>query len=227
VNWIRAGEKSFSSKFSQKEEMDMLLPICDRNQSDSANLDNAIELLHLSGRSLPHVMMMLIPEAWDGNEQMDPERKAFYEYHAAIMEPWDGPASISFTDGKMVGATLDRNGLRPSRYWVLDDDTIIMGSEAGVLEVDQARVVTKGRLQPGRMFVVDMEQGRIVPDEEIKSQICSAQPYQQWLDDNKLHVDVLDHPIRTYRAYDENALLKRQVAFGYTSEDLRMILAPM
>ncbi|CAN0069940.1 unnamed protein product, partial [Phaeothamnion confervicola] len=227
VNWIRAGEKSFESKFFSKEEMDMLLPICDRNQSDSANLDNAIELLHLSGRSLPHVMMMLIPEAWDGNEQMDAERKAFYEYHAAIMEPWDGPASISFTDGKMVGATLDRNGLRPSRYWVLDDDTIIMGSEAGVLEVDQSRVVTKGRLQPGRMFVVDMEQGRIVPDEEIKSQICSAQPYQQWLDDNKLHVDALDHPIRTYRAYDENALLKRQVAFGYTSEDLRMILGPM
>ena len=227
VNWIRAGEKSFSSEFFSKEEMDMILPICDRNQSDSANLDNAIELLHLSGRSLPHVMMMMIPEAWDGNEQMDPARKAFYEYHAAIMEPWDGPASISFTDGKMVGATLDRNGLRPSRYWVLDDDTIIMASEAGVLDVDQAKVVTKGRLQPGRMFIVDMEQGRIIPDEEVKASVCAAQPYQEWLDDYKLHVDVLDHPIRTYRPYEENALLKRQVAFGYTSEDLRMILAPM
>ncbi|PWJ54251.1 glutamate synthase (NADPH/NADH) large chain [Dyadobacter jejuensis] len=227
VNWIRAGQTSFSSEFFTKEEMDMLLPICDRNHSDSANLDNAIELLHLSGRSLPHVMMMLVPEAWDGNEQMSPERKAFYEYHAAIMEPWDGPASISFTDGKMVGATLDRNGLRPSRYWVLDDDTIIMASEAGVLDVDQSRVVTKGRLQPGRMFVVDMEQGRIIPDEEVKASICSAQPYQQWLDENKLKLEELDAPIRTYRPYTEDALVKRQVAFGYTSEDLRMILAPM
>ncbi len=144
-------------------------------------------------------MMMLIPEAWDGNEQMDPERRAFYEYHAAIMEPWDGPASISFTDGKIVGATLDRNGLRPSRYWVLNDDTVIMASEAGVLEVDQAKVVTKGRLQPGRMFVVDMEQGRIIPDEEIKAEICARKPYQEWLDEYKLHVDDLDQPIRTYR----------------------------
>jgi glutamate synthase (NADPH/NADH) large chain len=227
VNWIRAGEKSFSSSFFSKEEMDMILPICDRNQSDSANLDNAIELLHLSGRSLPHVMMMLVPEAWDGNEQMDPERKAFYEYHAAIMEPWDGPASISFTDGKMVGATLDRNGLRPSRYWVLDDDTIIMASEAGVLEVDQAKVVSKGRLQPGRMFIVDMEQGRIIPDEEVKASVCRAQPYQKWLDENKLHVEALSHPIRTYLPYEDSSLLKRQIAFGYSSEDLRMILAPM
>jgi glutamate synthase (NADPH/NADH) large chain len=227
VNWIRAGEKSFQSEYFSKEEMDMILPICDRGQSDSANLDNAIELLHLSGRSLPHVMMMLVPEAWDGNDQMDPERKAFYEYHAAIMEPWDGPASISFTDGKMVGATLDRNGLRPSRYWVLDDDTIIMASEAGVLDVDQSKVVTKGRLQPGRMFIVDMEQGRIIPDEEIKAQICSAQPYQQWLNEYKLHIEDLDQPIRTYRQYEDSSLLKRQMAFGFTSEDLRMILAPM
>jgi glutamate synthase (NADPH/NADH) large chain len=227
VNWIRAGEKSFQSEYFSKEEMDMILPICDRGQSDSANLDNAIELLHLSGRSLPHVMMMLVPEAWDGNEEMSPERKAFYEYHAAIMEPWDGPASISFTDGKMVGATLDRNGLRPSRYWVLDDDTIIMASEAGVLDVDQSKVVTKGRLQPGRMFIVDMEQGRIIPDEEIKAQICSAQPYQEWLNENKLRIEDLDQPIRTYRQYEDSSLLKRQMAFGFTSEDLRMILAPM
>lgn len=228
VNWIRAGEQSFSSPYFSKEELDMVLPICDMDQSDSANLDNAIELLYLSGRSLPHVMMMLIPEAWDGNEQMSPERKAFYEYHAAIMEPWDGPASISFTDGKIVGATLDRNGLRPSRYWVLNDDTIIMASEAGVLEnVDQSKVILKGRLQPGRMFVVDMEQGRIIPDEEVKNEICSRQPYQRWLDENKLKVDDLGHPIRMYRNYDDDSLLKRQIAFGFTSEDLRMILAPM
>ena len=227
VNWIRAGEKSFESKYFTKEEMDMLLPICDIRQSDSANLDNAIELLYLTGRSLPHVMMMLIPEAWADNEQMDPTRKAFYEYHAAIMEPWDGPASISFTDGKIVGATLDRNGLRPSRYWVLNDDTVIMASEAGVLDVDQAKVVKKGRLQPGRMFVVDMEAGRIIPDEELKAEICARQPYQQWLDEYKLHVDDLGQAIRAYRHYDDDALIKRQMAFGFTSEDLRMILAPM
>ncbi len=227
VNWIRAGEKSLESEYFTKEEMEMILPICDIKQSDSANLDNAIELLYLTGRSLPHVMMMLIPEAWADNEQMDPVRKAFYEYHAAIMEPWDGPASISFTDGKIVGATLDRNGLRPSRYWVLDDDTVIMASEAGVLEVDQAKVVKKGRLQPGRMFVVDMEEGRIIPDEELKADICSRQPYQEWLDEYKLHVDDLDQPIRMYRQYDDAALIKRQMAFGFSSEDLRMILAPM
>ncbi len=228
VNWIRAGEKSFQSDYFSKEEMDMILPICDKDQSDSANLDNAIELLYLTGRSLPHVMMMLIPEAWDGNEQMDPARKAFYEYHSAIMEPWDGPASISFTDGKIVGATLDRNGLRPSRYWVLNDDTIIMASETGVLEnVDQSKVLLKGRLQPGRMFVVDMEEGRIIPDEELKSAICSRQPYHEWLTENKLKVEDLDHPIRMYRNYDDRSLLKRQIAFGFSSEDLRMILAPM
>jgi glutamate synthase (NADPH) large chain len=227
VNWIRAGEKAFESKYFTKEEMKMIVPICDAKQSDSANLDNAIELLYLSGRSLPHVMMMLIPEAWDGNEQMDPTRRAFYEYHAAIMEPWDGPASISFTDGKIVGATLDRNGLRPSRYWVLDDDTVIMASEAGVLEVDQAKVVKKGRLQPGRMFVVDMEQGRIIPDEELKADICARQPYQEWLDEYKLQLEELDQPIRMYRQYEDAALLKRQMAFGFSSEDLRMILAPM
>lgn len=227
VNWIRAGEKSFVSEFFTKEEMDMVLPICDAGNSDSAQLDNVIELLYLSGRSLPHVMMMLVPEAWDGNEQMDPVRKAFYEYHAAIMEPWDGPASISFTDGKMVGATLDRNGLRPSRYWVLDDDTVVMASEAGVLDIDQAKVVSKGRLQPGKMFIVDMEQGRIIPDEEVKANICSRQPYQEWLDEYKIKTSVLPKSIRPYQNYSEETLLKRQITFGFTSEDLRMILAPM
>lgn len=227
VNWIRAGEKSFVSEFFTKEEMDMVLPICDAGNSDSAQLDNVIELLYLSGRSLPHVMMMLVPEAWDGNEHMDPVRKAFYEYHAAIMEPWDGPASISFTDGKMVGATLDRNGLRPSRYWVLDDDTVVMASEAGVLDIDQAKVVSKGRLQPGKMFIVDMEQGRIIPDEEVKSDICSRQPYQEWLDEYKIKTSVLPKSIRPYQNYSEETLLKRQITFGFTSEDLRMILAPM
>jgi len=227
VNWIRAAEKSLVSEYFTKEEMELILPICDAGNSDSAQLDNVIELLYLSGRSLPHVMMMLVPEAWDGNEHMDPVRKAFYEYHATIMEPWDGPASISFTDGKMVGATLDRNGLRPSRYWVLNDDTVIMASEAGVLDIDQTKVVSKGRLQPGKMFVVDMEQGRIIPDEEIKADICSRQPYQEWLDEYKIKTEELPKSIRPYQHYSEDSLLKRQITFGFTSEDLRMILAPM
>ncbi|MBO0939096.1 glutamate synthase large subunit [Fibrella sp. HMF5335] len=227
VNWMKAAEALLESSQFTREEMDMLLPICDHSQSDSANLDNAIELLVMSGRSLPHVMMMLIPEAWDGNADMDPERHAFYEYHAALIEPWDGPASISFTDGRIVGATLDRNGLRPSRFWVTNDDVVIMASEAGVIDVDQANVVSKGRLQPGKMFVVDMEQGRIIADEEIKHTICSAQPYQQWLDENKVKIADLTAPARTYSRYDENTLLKLQQAFGFTSEDLRMILAPM
>ncbi|GAA4467773.1 glutamate synthase large subunit [Nibrella saemangeumensis] len=227
VNWIKAAEALLESSKFTKEELDMLRPICDHNQSDSANLDNAIELLVMSGRSLPHVMMMLIPEAWDGNEQMDPTRRAFYEYHAALMEPWDGPASISFTDGRIVGATLDRNGLRPSRFWVTEDDVVIMASEAGVLDVDQSKVVKKGRLQPGKMFVVDLEQGRIIADEELKADICSRQPYQEWLDEYKMKISGLEAPVRSYNRYDEKTLLKRQKAFGMTSEDLRMILAPM
>jgi glutamate synthase (NADPH) large chain len=227
VNWIRAAESTFYSEFFTEKEMQMILPICEAGNSDSAQLDNAIELLYLSGRSLPHVMMMLIPEAWDGNEDMDPTRKAFYEYHSSIMEPWDGPASISFTDGKIVGATLDRNGLRPSRYWVLNDDTVIMASEAGVLDVDQSKVVYKGRLQPGKMFVVDMEQGRIIPDEELKADICSRKPYQEWLDEHKIRINDLPDSIRPYTKYDKKSLLKRQITNGFTSEDLRMILGPM
>ena len=227
VNWIRAAETTFYSEFFSEEEMQMILPICEAGNSDSAMLDNAIELLYLSGRSLPHVMMMMVPEAWDGNDKMDPVRKAFYEYHATIMEPWDGPASISFTDGKIVGATLDRNGLRPSRYWVLDDDTVVMASEAGVLDIDQSTVVSKGRLQPGRMFVVDMEQGRIIPDEELKADICSRQPYKEWIDRYKINIENLPESIRPYHRYSPEKLLKRQITAGYTSEDLRMILAPM
>lgn len=227
VNWMKTAEAMLESKLFTKEELEMLRPICNLNQSDSANLDNAIELLVLSGRSLPHVMMMLIPEAWDGNDSMDPERHAFYEYHAAIMEPWDGPASISFTDGRIVGATLDRNGLRPSRFWVTDEDVVIMASEAGVNDVDPAKVVKKGRLQPGRMFVVDMEQGRIISDEEVKSDICSRQPYQQWLDEYKIKISDLPKPVRTFSHMRKQDITQRQQAFGFTSEDLRMILGPM
>lgn len=227
VNWIKAGEASFYSEFFTEKEMQMILPICHRGNSDSAHLDNAIELLHLSGRSLPHVMMMLIPEAWEENPDMDPTRRAFYEFHSSIIEPWDGPASISFTDGNIVGATLDRNGLRPSRYWVLKDDTVVMASEAGVLDIDPEQVAYKGRLQPGKMFVVDMEKGRIIPDEELKAEICSRQPYQKWLDENKIMIQDLPESIRPYTKYSDEGLLKRQISAGMTSEDLRMILTPM
>ncbi|MFN5055395.1 MAG: glutamate synthase subunit alpha, partial [Bacteroidota bacterium] len=185
LNWIKTNEKGYTSPYFTKEEMDMLLPIVTSGNSDSASLDNMIELLTMTGRSLPHVMMMLIPEAWDGNEQMDPIKKAFYEYHASMMEPWDGPASISFTDGKMIGATLDRNGLRPSRYCVTSDDRVIMASETGALPVDPSLVIEKGRLQPGKMFVVDMEEGRIISDEEVKATICGQKPYADWLNKYK------------------------------------------
>jgi glutamate synthase (NADPH) large chain len=162
LNWLKSSEHGFTSPNFSQVEMEMLLPIITGGQSDSACLDNMIELLAMTGRSLPHVMMMLIPEAWDGNDQMDPVKKAFYEFHASIMEPWDGPASISFTDGKIIGATLDRNGLRPSRYCITTDDRVIMASETGVLWIDPKTIIKKGRLHPGKMFVVDMEQGRII-----------------------------------------------------------------
>jgi glutamate synthase (NADPH/NADH) large chain len=227
VTWFTAAETEFFSEFFTKEELDMLRPVCNPTFSDSANLDNVIEMLVLSGRSLPHVMMMLIPEAWDGNEEMDPVRRAFYEYHASLMEPWDGPASITFTDGKIVGATLDRNGLRPSRFCVTSDDMVIMASETGVLEIDESKVIKKGRLQPGRMFIVDMEQGRILSDEEVKDQISSRKPYGEWLKQNKIKLADVPEPGGKFRPLDEKTLLKRQIAAGYTSEDLKFVIGPM
>ncbi|GAC1396479.1 MAG: glutamate synthase large subunit [Sediminibacterium sp.] len=227
LNWLRAGEKGFLSPYFSKEEMDMLLPIVTEGQSDSACLDNMIELLTLSGRSLPHVMMMLIPEAWDGNEQMDPVKKAFYEFHACIMEPWDGPASISFTDGKIIGATLDRNGLRPSRYCVTTDDRVIMASETGVLPIDPSTIKEKGRLQPGKMFVVDMEQGRIISDDELKENICSQKPYAEWLNKYKIRLEELPEPRVMFTHLEHDQIFKYQKAFGYSTEDLETIIAPM
>lgn len=227
INWLNSKEAFFASEYFTREELDMILPICNPKQSDSSNLDNAIELLVHAGRSLPHVMMMMIPEAWDGNESMSQEKRDFYEYHANLMEPWDGPASITFTDGKIIGATLDRNGLRPSRFVVTDDDMVIMASEVGVLDIDQARVVTKGRLQPGKMFVVDMEQGRIVSDDELKREICNRQPYGKWLRENKVRLQDLPEPGGSFHKYDPVTFLKRQISFGYTSEDLRVILTQM
>jgi len=227
LNWLRTSEKEFTSPFFSKEEMDMLLPIVTGGQSDSASLDNMIELLTLTGRSLPHVMMMLIPEAWDGNEDMDAVKKAFYEFHACMMEPWDGPASISFTDGKIIGATLDRNGLRPSRYCVTNDDRVIMASETGVLPIDPATIIEKGRLQPGKMFVVDMEQGRIISDDELKADICSKKPYADWLNKYKIRLEELPEPRVMFTHLESDQIFKYQKGFGYSSEDLDNIISPM
>lgn len=227
LNWLRTSEKGFTSPYFSREEMEMLLPIVTDGQSDSACLDNMIELLTLTGRSLPHVMMMLIPEAWDGNEQMDPVKKAFYEFHSAIMEPWDGPASISFTDGKIIGATLDRNGLRPSRYCITSDDRVIMASESGALPVDPSTIIEKGRLQPGKMFVVDMEQGKVISDDELKQNICSQKPYGEWLNKYKIRLEELPEPRITFTHLEHEHVFKYQKAFGYSTEDLDQIIAPM
>lgn len=231
VNWMRSKEALLKSTLFTDEELDLILPICDASFSDSANLDNIVELLYLGGRSLPHVMMMLIPEAWQDNDLMEDPKKAFYEYHASMMEPWDGPASICFTDGKMVGATLDRNGLRPSRYLLTEDDKLVMSSEAGALPVNESKVILKGRLQPGRMFVANLEEGRIISDEEIKGEICSQKPYREWLNDHKYFLENLPEPQnlngQDKKASDELPLLTRQMTLGYTTEDLKAVLAPM
>ena len=227
LNWLSTSEKGFNSPFFTKEEMEMLLPIVSDGQSDSASLDNMIEMLTLTGRSLPHVMMMLIPEAWDNNDDMDHAKKAFYEFHASMMEPWDGPASISFTDGKIIGATLDRNGLRPSRYCVTTDDRVIMASETGVLPVDPSMIKENGRLQPGKMFVVDLDEGRIISDEELKKDICSRKPYDEWLNKYKIRLNELPEPRVMFTHLEEEQVFKYQKAFGYTHEDLETLIAPM
>ncbi|MCG8475839.1 MAG: glutamate synthase large subunit [Cytophagales bacterium] len=227
VNWMRSNETLLESTHFSPKEIEMLKPICDPANSDSANLDSVIELLTLGGRSLAHTLMLLVPEAWQEHEQMLPERKAFYQYHASIMEPWDGPASICFTNGRQVGATLDRNGLRPSRYCITDDDRVIMSSEAGALPVDQASVVSKGRLQPGRMFLVDLEEGRVISDEEIKKELCERKPYQEWLETHELPLRNIPKPLKPSYPADFETLRQRQLAFGYTQEDLKVLLAPM
>ncbi|HSR40438.1 MAG TPA: glutamate synthase large subunit, partial [Phnomibacter sp.] len=227
LNWLRSSEKGFTSPFFTTEEMEMLLPIVTGGQSDSACLDNMIELLTYTGRSLPHVMMMLIPEAWDEHPEMDAAKKAFYKYHACLMEPWDGPASISFTDGKMIGAALDRNGLRPSRYCVTTDDRVIMSSESGTLPVDPSIVIEKGRLQPGKMFVVDMEQERIISDDELKAEICNSKPYGDWLNKYKIRLEELPEPRVMFTHLEHDQIFKYQKVFGYSSEDLDTIIAPM
>ncbi|MES2469650.1 MAG: glutamate synthase large subunit [Verrucomicrobiota bacterium] len=225
VNWMNARQPLLESPLFG-EDIKKILPIVNTNGSDSAMFDNVFELLVMGGRSLPHAMMMMIPEPWSGHESMSDEKKAFYEYHSCLMEPWDGPASVAFTDGTMIGATLDRNGLRPSRYYVTKDDLVIMASEAGVLPIEPERIAIKGRLQPGRMFIVDMQEGRIIPDEEIKSRIASEQPYREWLDDNLIKLSDIAEA-KEVPGQDHDTVLQRQQAFGYTFEDQRKILLPM
>jgi len=225
VNWMHARQSLLQSPLFG-DDIKKLFPIIAPDGSDSANFDNAVELLLQAGRSLPHAMAILIPEAWAGNPHMKPEKRAFYEYHACLMEPWDGPAAIAFTDGRVIGAILDRNGLRPGRYVVTHDEHVIMASEAGVLDIEPEQVKMKGRLQPGKMFLVDTVEGRIVPDKEIKHRLASRQPYAQWLKDNQITIDQLPEPTRMHHP-DAETLLRRQRAFGYSDEDLRMILGPM
>ncbi|GIW45796.1 MAG: glutamate synthase, large subunit [Candidatus Binatia bacterium] len=225
-NWMRAREKMFSSPLFG-EDIEKLRPIIEEAGSDSAKFDNALELLVRTGRSLPHAIMMMIPEAWQKHESMSETKRAFYEFHACLMEPWDGPASIAFTDGRVIGAVLDRNGLRPSRYVVTRDGFVVMASEVGVLDIAPDNILHKDRLQPGRLFLVDLEQGRIVGDEEVKESIASRQPYRQWLSDNLVKLDELPEPRDLPPVYDPETLLTRQKVHGYTLEDLRMLMAPM
>jgi glutamate synthase (NADPH) large chain len=223
-NWMRAREGVMKSPVLG-EDLKKLYPISFENQSDTATFDNALELLVMAGYPLAHAAMMMIPEAWENHELMDTRRRAFYEYHAAMIEPWDGPAAMVFTDGKQIGATLDRNGLRPARYLVTDDDLVVMASESGVLPIAENRIVRKWRLQPGKMFLIDLEQGRIVDDEELKTQYASARPYRQWIENVRVRLD--DLPASGERPAFDETLLDRQQGFGYTQEDLKFLMAPM
>ncbi len=226
-NWLKSSEKSYTTPYFTKEEMNMIFPLGDDGMSDSAYVDNMIELLYLCGRSLPQVMSILIPEAWDHNPEMEPWKKAYYEYYACLMEPWDGPASICFTDGKIVGATLDRNGLRPSRFCITNDNRVIMASEAGVLPIDPSIIIENGRLQPGKMFIVDINQGRIISDKELKQSICSKQPYQDWLSQYKIKLNLLPEPKLIFTDINPSNITTYHKAFGYTQEDIQDIILPM
>jgi glutamate synthase (NADPH) large chain len=225
VNWIRARQGAISSPVLG-EDLQKIWPLIYDGQSDSASFDNALELLVMGGYSVAHAMMMMIPEAWENHSLMDPARRAFYEYHAAMMEPWDGPASIAFTDGRQIGATLDRNGLRPSRYIVTDDNLVIMGSECGCLPVPEERIVKKWRLQPGKMFLVDLEKGRIVDDQELKEALAGARPYADWIDRIRVKLDEVESE-KTAPLKSDVPLLDRQQAFAYTQEDIKFIMTPM
>ncbi len=224
VNWMAARNAAMESKFLG-EDLAKLWPLIIEDQSDSACFDNALELLVAGGYSLPHAMMMLIPEAWAGNPLMDEQRRAFYEYHAAIMEPWDGPAAVAFTDGQMIGATLDRNGLRPARYLITEDDMVMMASEMGVLSFPEEKIVKKWRLQPGKMFLIDMQAGRIIDDAELKESLATAKPYREWIDSSRFFLN--DLPTVDIAETTNASLLDTQQAFGYTQEDIKFVLKPM
>jgi glutamate synthase (NADPH) large chain len=223
-NWMRAREALLTSDVIPGD-LERLFPICTPDASDSASFDEVVELLHLGGRSLPHAMLMMIPEAWENNNQMEAARRDFYAFHSCLMEPWDGPAGVVFTDGTVVGGVLDRNGLRPGRFWVTDDGLVVLASEAGVLDIPQHKIVQKGRLQPGRMFLVDLGQHRIISDEEIKAQLAAAAPYGEWLIGGRIVLS--DLPDREHVVHTHASVARRQQVFGYTEEELRLILAPM
>ncbi|MGQ0659426.1 glutamate synthase central domain-containing protein, partial [Sphingosinicella sp.] len=226
VNWMNARRRTLESPLLGAS-LDKMWPIIPHGQSDTACLDNALELLLAGGYSLPHAVMLLIPEAWS-DTRMEPKRRAFYEYHAALMEPWDGPAAIAFTDGRQIGATLDRNGLRPARFCVTDDDLVVMASESGVLPIPDEKIVRKWRLQPGRMLLIDLEEGRIVEDEEIKARLAEAEPYAEWLAATQFDLKDLPpgcNPLR--RPPDDDVFRRTQISFGYTDEDLKFFLGPM
>jgi glutamate synthase (NADPH/NADH) large chain len=225
INWMNARRHSMASDLFN-DDLEKLWPLIAEGQSDSACFDNALELLVTGGYSMAHAMMLLIPEAWSGNPLMDEKRRAFYEYHAAVMEPWDGPAAVAFTDGRQIGATLDRNGLRPARYLITNDDLVVMASEMGVLDIAEERIVKKWRLQPGKMFLIDMEQGRIIDDTELKDSLAERNPYQQWLQKTQIRLENLPGEISPM-APDTDTLLDRQQAFGYTQEDIKFLMTPM
>ncbi|HEX4857576.1 MAG TPA: glutamate synthase central domain-containing protein, partial [Usitatibacteraceae bacterium] len=224
VNWIRARQQAIASPVL-KDDLDKIWPLIYDGQSDSASFDNCLEMLVMGGYPLAHAMMMMIPEAWSGHKLMDEDRRAFYEYHATLMEAWDGPAAMAFTDGRQIGATLDRNGLRPARYLLTDDDMVILASEAGVLDIPESKIVKKWRLQPGKMFLVDIEKGRIIDDEEMKRELSTAKPYRAWVEQARIRLSDLPEPAPAERP--EVPLLDLQQAFGYTQEDLKVILAAM
>ncbi|MET8176950.1 glutamate synthase large subunit [Streptomyces clavifer] len=224
-NWMKARESQLASSLFGAAQLDRIFPVCTPDASDSASFDEVLELLHLGGRSLPHSVLMMVPEAWENHRSMDPARRAFYQYHSTMMEPWDGPACVTFTDGTQVGAVLDRNGLRPGRYWVTDDGLVVLSSEVGVLDIDPAKVVRKGRLQPGKMFLVNTAERRIVEDDEIKASLAAEQPYAEWLETGEIELE--DLPEREHIVHTHASVTRRQQTFGYTEEELRVLLAPM
>ncbi len=231
INTVRGNRNRMHAREAMLASTDIpgdlarLSPICTPDASDSASFDQVLELLHLGGRSLPHAVLMMIPEAWENNASLAQSRRDFWQFHASLMEPWDGPACVTFTDGTVVGAVLDRNGLRPGRWWRTIDDRIILASESGVLDVPSAQIVAKGRLEPGKMFLIDTAAGRIVPDDEIKAELAGAHPYGEWLHAGLLDLKTLPDRVRAQPNHE--SVVRRQVAFGYTEEDLRILLTPM